>query len=705
MRMSALRRTVAYGCVVGSMLALPATSSAQMAQDYRLPPTFEWPVVGGDWGNSRYSPLDQINTSNVRTLRGGWMERLNGSGFGPGFSQQAAPVIKDGVLYIPTGQQDVFALDARTGAINWEYNPDVNPRTPGNKAKRGVAVGEGMVFTTHVDLSPGGDSLAFLVALDLQTGKVRWKAEIGTDVPPYASKYSTAPPLYYNGLIYLGLAGGDGALRGRLSAYDAKNGTEVWRFYTVPAPGEFGSDTWEGDSWQTGGAAIWAQPSLDADLGLLYLNTGNAWPDYNGSSRAGDNLFTASVVALDAKTGAYRWHYQAVHHDIWDFDVPTPLVLFDQVYDGVRHKGLAAHAKQGWLYLLDRVTGQPLIPTPETPVPQDPRQKTSATQPIPSGDPTAVQCSDPLPGFVQGCMFTPFWNDGNIAQPSASADWAPGSFNPKTGFIYVTAGISTRVFRAGTEQIVDGRRVSNGTGRYGPLGSREYGILTAIDTRNGKAAWRKEMPGLDGFGSGTLTTAGGLVFHGEPTGEFMALDAETGEILWKFQTGFGADAPAATYMINGEQYVVIAAGGSRDGLNEARGDLVWAFKLGGRLMPLNAPPAPDPVITFDSVTTGASTPVKTDAVTIGYQWNATAAALGAKDDYAFAPKRVTVARGASVTWTNSGDQEHSATAQGGAWDTGLLKPGESASLTFDAAGTYIYYCLPHPWMLGQVIVQ
>jgi alcohol dehydrogenase (cytochrome c) len=687
------------------LLILPTTSSAQTGQDYRLPPTSEWPVVGGDWGNSRYSPLDQINTSNVRTLRGGWMQRLNGSGFGPGFSQQAAPVVKDGVLYIPTGQQDVFALDARTGAINWEYNPDVNPRTPGNKAKRGVAVGDGMVFTTNIDLSPGGDSLAFLVALDQQTGKVRWKAEIGTDVPPYASKYSTAPPLYYNGVIYLGLAGGDGALRGRLSAYDAKNGTEIWRFYTVPAPGEFGSDTWEGDSWQYGGAAIWAQPSLDADLGMLYLNTGNAWPDYNGSSRGGDNLFTASVVAIDAKTGAYRWHYQTLHHDIWDFDLPTPLVFFDQVYDGVPRKGVAAHSKQGWLYLLDRVTGEPLIPTPETPVPQDPRQKTAATQPIPSGDPTAPQCSDVLPGFVQGCMFTPFWNEGNIAQPSASADWAPGSFNPKTGFIYVTAGVSTRVFRAGTEQIVDGRRVSNGTGRYGPLGSREYGMLTAIDTRTGRAAWRQEMPGLDGFGSGTLTTAGGLVFHGEPTGEFMALDAQTGEILWRFQTGFGADAPAATYMINGEQYVVIAAGGSRDGLNEARGDLVWAFKLGGRLMPLNAPPAPDKVITFDSVTTGASQPVNTDAVTIGYQWNAAAAALGAKDDYAFAPKRVSIARGSSITWTNSGDQEHSATAQGGAWDTGLLKPGESASLTFDTAGTYIYYCLPHPWMLGQVMVQ
>jgi quinohemoprotein ethanol dehydrogenase len=588
-----MARRIASAILAGSALVAPAASSAQGVPDYRFPSATEWPVVGGDWGNSRYSPLDQINTTNVKGLKGGWMQRLNGSGYGPGYSQQAAPVVKDGVLYIPTGQQDVFALDARTGAFVWEYYADTNPRTPGNKAKRGVALGEGMVFTSQMDLSPSGDLVVYLVAIDQKTGTLRWKSQVGADVPLYASKGSTAPPLYYDGFVYLGLGGGDGALRGRFIAYEALTGKEVWRFYTVPGPGEFGNDTWEGDSWRYGGAAVWVQPALDADLGMLYINTGNAWPDYNGSSRGGDNLFTASVVALDAKTGTYRWHFQTLHHDIWDFDLPMPLVLFDQVYNGVPRKGLAAHSKQGWLFLLDRVTGQPLVTVEERRVPQEPRQKTAATQPVPVGDPTAPQCAEPLPDFVQGCMFTPFWNDNNIAQPSASADWAPGSFNPNTGFIYVTAGVSTRVFKAGTEAMVDGRPVSKDSGRWGPVGSREYGLLTAIDTRTGLAAWRQEMPGLNGFGSGTLTTGGGLVFHGEPTGEFMALDAQTGDMLWKFQTGFGADAPAATYMIDGEQYVAIAAGGSRDGLNEARGDLVWAFKLGGRLMPLNGPPAPD----------------------------------------------------------------------------------------------------------------
>ena len=305
------------------------------------------------------------------------------------------------------------------------------------------------------------------------------------------------------------------------------------------------------------------------------------------------------------------------------------LVLFDQIYDGLPRKGVAAHSKQRWLFLLDRVTGQPLVPV-ETVSAPGAAPRTAATQPVPVGDPTAPQRADPLPGFVQGCMFTPFWNDNNIAQPAASADWAPGSFNPKTGFMYVTAGVSTRVFRTGTEELVDGRPVSIGSGRWGPLGSREYGMLTAIDTRTGRAAWKQELPGLYGFGSRTLTTGCGLVFHGEPTGEFMARDTQTGEILWKFHTGFGADAPAATYMIDGEQYVAIAAGGSRDRLNEARGDLVWAFKLGGRLMPLNGPPAPDKVISFDSVTTGATQPVTTDTVTISYPWDTAANALGGR---------------------------------------------------------------------------
>jgi len=595
------------------MLLLPTVVLvAQVSLDYRKPPSTEWPVVGGDWGNTRYSTLSKIDASNVKTLKGAWMARLN-SGFGPGFSQQATPVVKGGVMYITTGEQDVFAIDAKTGALIWEYRSPWDRRTPDNRAKRGVGLGEGLVFGVEVDIrtppsspstpasnqpgrgapppgtagsgrggGPRVEPVTRLFALDQETGKVRWKEEVGEDIPGNLRKYITAPPLYYNGLVYATVSGGDGGLRGRLTAHDAKTGREVWRFYTVPAPGEFGSDTWAGDSWKTGGGAVWTQPALDPDLGLLYVNTGNPWPSYNGSGRAGDNLFTCSVVAIDAKTGKYRWHFQVIHHDIWDFDPPTPLILFDQIFNGQPRKAIASHTKQGLVYLLDRVTGKPLIGIDEKPVPQEPRQKTAATQPIPIGDPTAPQCAEIVKGYEPGCMFTPAWSDTMIAQPSAAADWAPGAYDPQSGHLFFTVGVSTRKFST--------------TGRTGVEGTREYGLITALDSRTNKQAWQVEVPYLAGFGSGVLATAGGLLFHGGTDGYFRAFDSQTGKELWRFQTGFGADAPAAAYEIDGEQYVAIAAGGSRDGLREARGDLVWAFKLGGKVNPLNGPPPPPTVV-------------------------------------------------------------------------------------------------------------
>jgi quinohemoprotein ethanol dehydrogenase len=590
-------------CLIIAALGLFLTSGAfGQTPDYRKPAGSEWPLVGGDWGNTRYSTLAKIDTSNVKMLKGAWMTRLN-SGFGPPYSQQATPVVRDGIMYMSTGQQDVFALNAKTGSILWEYRSTADPSTPNNKAKRGVALGEGMVFAVEMDIrkqaNPSGEfqhsnaggkgsrtnrpePVTFVFALDQRTGKLLWKHEVGEDVPKEVFlKYITAPPLYYKGLVYVTLSGGDGGVRGRLTAHDAKTGREVWRWWATPQPGEFGSDTWEGESWKKGGGSMWVQPALDPDLGLLYVNTGNPWPGYNGSTRGGDNLFTCSVVALDAMTGKYRWHYQTVHHDLWDFDMPTPIILFDQVYNGQVRKALAAHSKQGWVYILDRTNGKPLIGIHEKPVPQEPKLKTAATQPIPDGDPTAPQCAEPVEGYEQGCMFTPSWSDKKIAQPAAAGDWAPGAYDPQSGYLFFTTGVATRKFFPG---------------RIPVPGSREYGLITALNSRTNKKLWQKELPYMAGFGSGVLATAGGLLFHGGTDGYFRAFDSQTGEELWRFQTGFGADAPAATYEIDGEQYVAIAAGGSRDGLAEARGDLVWAFKVGGLLNPLNSPPPPPSVV-------------------------------------------------------------------------------------------------------------
>jgi alcohol dehydrogenase (cytochrome c) len=544
------------------------------------------------------------------------MTRLN-SGFGAGFSQQATPVVQNGVMYITTGEQDVFAIDARTGNIIWEFQPHADPRTPDNKAKRGVGLGEGKVFAVLVDVEkptspvPGSPAATadaattaatgtsagqgrgaagaarvqpatFLLALDQKTGKLLWKEELGGDIPRGFRQYITAPPLYYKGLVYMGISAGDGGLRGRLTAHDAETGKEVWRWWATPGPGEPGNETWEGDSWKTGGGAVWSQPALDPDLGLIYLNTGNPWPSYNGSTRAGDNLYTSCIVALDAMTGKMRWYFQGVHHDLWDMDMPTPVILFDQVYNGQTRKAVAAHSKTAWVYILDRVTGKPLIPVNETPMPQDPRQKTAATQPIPSGDPTAPQCAEPVQGMDRGCMFTPVWDDTNIAQPSAAGDFAPGAYDPQLGYLFFGTEIGTRKFST--------------RGRTSVVGTREYGMITAINSLTDKKVWQIEVPYPAGFGSGILATAGGLLFHGGSDGFFRAFDSKTGNELWRFQTGFGADAPAATYELDGEQYVAIAAGGSRDALLQARGDLVWSFKIGGKVNPLNGPPAPPTVI-------------------------------------------------------------------------------------------------------------
>jgi alcohol dehydrogenase (cytochrome c) len=510
--------------------ALLAAAHAQIAPDFRQPPGKDWPLVGGDWGDTRSSTLAQMTPANIGNMKGAWMTRLN-SGFGAGYSRQATPVVQNGVIYVPTGQQDVFALDAKMR----------------------------------------------LMALDQTTGHVVWKHELGEDVPKELRKYATAPPLYYNGLVFTTISGGDAGLRGRVTAHDAKTGAQKWTWYATPASGEPGSETWEGDSWRTGGGAVWVQPALDPDLGSLYLNTGNPWPDYNGSARGGDNPYTDSVVALDAMTRKFRWHYRTVRHDLWDFDLPTPPILFDLVYDGQIRKALAAHSKQGWVYILDRETGKLLLPVEDKPVPQ---------KPVPVGDPTAPQCAEPVADYTRGCMYTPFWSDTKIAQLSAAGDWAPGAYDPRTGYPYFTAGVSTHKFSP--------------TGRLSVVGARKYGLITALDSRTNRRVWQVEVPYLAGFGSGVLATAGGLLFHGGADGFMRAFDSKTGPEVWRFQTGFGADAPAATYEIDGEQYVAIAAGGSRDGYREARGDLVWSFKINGRANPLNGPPVPKPVVTVET---------------------------------------------------------------------------------------------------------
>jgi alcohol dehydrogenase (cytochrome c) len=672
--------------LVGAAFLLPTVVGAQAGPDLRQPSAKEWLTVGGNWGQTRYSTLSQINTDNVKNLKGAWMARL-GSGFDTKYSQQATPLVKDGVMFVPTGQQDIFALKLGTGEILWMFTADISPRANISLwANRGVAAGEGSVFAVQAD--------GHLLALNEKTGKVNWDATVGSTLDRY---YMAGAPLYFDGLVYTGISGSDNGARGRVQAYEAASGREVWRFNTVPGPGDLGFDTWEGNSWETGGANVWVTPSVDPDAGLIYFNTGNAWPDYDGSTRGGDNLFTASIVALDAKSGKYKWHFQILHHEIWDFDAPNPVVLFDMTdANGQPRKALGEASKQGWLFILDRVTGEPIIPVEERPVPQEPRQKTSQTQPVPVGDSFAPQCvTDPVPGYVGGCMFDPYWEVANVTRPGTSADWAPSSYSPLTGLFYVTASVRARAYAVRSEAVINGEAViTRPGGSIATIGSKETGTLTALDPRTNKIVWQKEMPYPIGVGSGVLSTAGNLLFHGEPDGNFVALDSRTGEELWRFQTGFGADAPAVTFEVDGVQYVGIATGGTSLA-RSARGDAVWAFRLDGPLLPLNPPPAPINVIAF------GGPQVATTDVSIG---RTLVRDQGVASEYDFAPQRIKVAAGSTVTWTNEGSLAHSATDQGGTWDTGLVDPGATATVTFDKVGTYRYFCQPHPWMVAELSV-
>ena len=307
-------------------------------------------------------------------------------------------------MYVVTGNDDVFALKAKTGEILWERWSGIDQTISTvccGWLNRGLAMGEGMPFLGQLDSN--------VVALDIKTGKEIWKTPIENWQNGYVI---TSAPLYYDGIVYSGIAGGEFGTRGRLTALDAKTGKILWRSYTLPAPGEVGSDTWpaENSPAMRGGATIWNTPALDPELGLVYFATGNCGPDYDGSIRAGDNLFCASIMAANAKTGAYAWHFQEVHHDIWDYDAASPVVLFDTVINGQPHKGIAEAGRTGWVYVLDRTNGKPLIGIEERPVPQEPLQNTDKTQLFPIGDNTVPTCAPPLPGYEKpGCIFEAFW--------------------------------------------------------------------------------------------------------------------------------------------------------------------------------------------------------------------------------------------------------------------------------------------------------
>jgi PQQ-dependent dehydrogenase (methanol/ethanol family) len=600
----------AAGIVVALAFATPLAATAQPtagkirlapafpAKDLVAPPTSGWPTNGGSLYNQRYSPLRRINRSNVANLKPSWRVSLDGSGVASKYSGQAQPIVYDGVVYIVTGADDVFAVSVDTGQILWTYQAKLDESIDAvccGWLSRGLGLGDGRIYVGQLD--------GKLVALDQRTGAVVWS----TQAEHWHDGFSiTAAPLYYDGRVIVGFAGGDRASRGRLKAFDARTGKLEWTFYTVPGPGELGHDTWpqNNDAWKFGGGAIWQTPAVDPELGLLYFSTGNPGPDLNGAARAGDNLFTVSIVAIEAKTGKYRWHFQEVHHDLWDYDAPNPVVLFDAPYNGEIRKGLAEVGKTGFTYILDRTNGKPLVGIEERPVPQEPRQATSKTQPYPIGEAVVPQELDIVPeGFKLkngGRIFTPFWDEPVLAKPNATggANWPPSSYDPEGHLFYVCAhdGVGAYSSNQETEFMTPepGKRYANGT--FGRSGVRVRGIFAAVDVTTNKLAWRQQWSEM--CYAGSIVTAGGLLFVGRNDSRFTALDKSNGALLWDFPMDAAVNATASTFEYKGQQYVtVLAAGSFFPGTKH--GDGLWLFSLDGKLAP--------------GATTGAASAAKANA--------------------------------------------------------------------------------------------
>jgi alcohol dehydrogenase (cytochrome c) len=484
-----------------------------------------WLTYSGNYQSQRYSTLDQITRDNVNRLKVAWMYQISAH-----HKVETSPLVFDGVMYISEPPSDVTALDLRTGRPIWSYRRGVPPVTVCcGQVNRGVAALGDQIFVGTLD--------SHLVALDMKTGRARWDVEIAD----YKAAYSiTLAPLALKDKIIIGIAGAEYGIRGFLDSYDAKTGKRVWRFWTAPGPGEPGNETWSGDSWKHGGAPTWLTGSYDPEANLLYWGTGNPCPDYLGDVRKGDNLYSDSLIALDADTGKLKWYFQFTPHDVHDIDANEIPVLADATFRGSPRKLVLFANRNGFYYVLDRLTGEFLHA----------RQfatQTWAKRLDEHGRPIPNPATVPSP---EGATVYPD-DDG-------ATNWYSPSYNPRTGLFYQNVREKGAIYYS-TEapSYVPGREFL-GASRRSISGVEPWGALRALDAMTGELKWEFRVPTPPW--SGILSTAGGVVFSGDMEGNFFALDAADGKVLWRLQTGGPVWASPITFMSAGKQYVAVAAG-------------------------------------------------------------------------------------------------------------------------------------------------
>lgn len=754
--------------IAAGAITVPALSVSDVAGlDSCCAPTGQdMPTLGGNLGSQRYSGLTQINKGNLQRLGPVWRTQV--SAVAPATEhtgQQTTPVVVDGVIYLDTPNGSVIAVDGKTGAAKWKWTPTAFGPT---STRRGVSVGDGKVYT----LAQGNR----VVALDKNTGAQVWAVQPQAPGGVALGNIAKVGTVYHDGMVYVGTNDGN---RGAAFALNTSDGSLAWHFFGGPDAGIVftdvnGNSVDAGATWgplmangrscaTTGGATPWIHGSIDPALGLAFYTFGNARScrsSQDGEQRPGDNLFSNSVVAVDLKTGAYKWHYQSIKQDVWDMDNTHSPLLADVKIGGQTRKALYYGSKSGHLFVLDRVDGKPLLPVQDLPMTQDSRQQQPAHQPFPNrllphclvwerlgtdnipGNPwravpnyngyqpdTNGQLVYTEPNYLdadkpflsipaayganhrKGCMYDTHWDLPVLSTTSQNGgpDWSAYSYSHRTGLIYVPYGVNP----------VAHWRGAGGNGQRA-IGQYQTGGIVAVEAATNTVRWDRNL-GLDmAHGQGPLTTASDLLFAGMFDGNFLALDAGTGRELWRFQTGSAISAAPITYTIDGEQYVAIFSGGTGIpyGNSAARGDSLWAFKLGGTYKTASGSseaPTPAP-LTIRRPVSGAAVDGSTVNNTVYLGRNSRADTAAARDSVAATgmnPTHLRVPVGATVTFLNPGAETlpsfpnllpHCATQYFEGRFNFKLNPGQSAQHTFDRAGEYFFNDCTDPRPTGKIEV-